>query len=143
MVECLTTTNQADKGIGGLASFSRLYFIALCNRCAISPLYQNPTVIPTASSLQKTPMLNRSVLLYPALCLVVLTLAGVKRTPKTYHVYFLGGQSNMDGYGYVCGLPEALQGTVPDVMIFHGNTSPDNAEVDGRGLWTTLRPGPW
>ncbi len=89
----------------------------------------------------QTPMRNISLLLYPTLCLVVLTLAGLKPPPKTYHVYFLGGQSNMDGYGYVRDLPEDLQGPVPGVMIFHGNTSPDSAAADGRGLWATLRPG--
>lgn len=60
---------------------------------------------------------------------------------KTYKVYFLGGQSNMDGYGYVRDLPSDLNNPIEDVMIFHGNTSPDGAEVDGRGMWTQLRPG--
>jgi hypothetical protein len=58
-----------------------------------------------------------------------------------YHLYFLGGQSNMDGYGYVEELPPEAAGPVKGVMIFHGNTSPDGAAVDGRGLWAELRPG--
>ena len=59
----------------------------------------------------------------------------------TYDLYFLGGQSNMDGYGHIEELPPEAAGPVKGVMIFHGNTSPDDAAVDGRGLWAELRPG--
>lgn len=59
----------------------------------------------------------------------------------TYDLYYLGGQSNMDGYGHVEDLPAALRGPVSGVMVFHGNTSPDGAPVDGRGVWAELRPG--
>jgi hypothetical protein len=59
----------------------------------------------------------------------------------TYDLYYLGGQSNMDGYGYVKELPSEAAGPVKGVMIFHGNTSPDDASVDGRGLWAELWPG--
>jgi hypothetical protein len=58
-----------------------------------------------------------------------------------YGLYYLGGQSNMDGHGSVEDLPTDLLGTVSGVMIFHGNTSPDGAPVDGRGVWSELRPG--
>ena len=60
---------------------------------------------------------------------------------KTYRVYFLGGQSNMDGYGYVNKLPQDLNQPVPGVMIFHANPAPDGVPVDGRGIWSTLKPG--
>jgi len=59
----------------------------------------------------------------------------------TYDLYYLGGQSNMDGYGSVKELPPEAAGPVQGVMIFHGNTSADGAAVDGRGLWAELRPG--
>jgi len=59
----------------------------------------------------------------------------------TYNLYFLGGQSNMDGYGHVEELAPDAAEPVKGVMIFHGNTSPDDAAVDGRGLWAELRPG--
>jgi len=36
---------------------------------------------------------------------------------KTYQVYFLGGQSNMDGYGYTRDLPDDLKQSVPGVRI--------------------------
>ena len=58
-----------------------------------------------------------------------------------FYVYFLGGQSNMDGYGYVNQLPENLAADQSDVWIFHGNTSADGQPVDGRGVWSPLKPG--
>jgi iduronate 2-sulfatase len=60
---------------------------------------------------------------------------------KEYRVYYLGGQSNMDGYGFVKELPPDPAEPVEGVMIFHGNTAPDGAAVDGRGVWSVLRPG--
>ncbi len=59
----------------------------------------------------------------------------------TYKVYFLGGQSNMDGFGYVAELPNELQAPVPGVMIFHGNPVADDTEGGGRGVWSQLKPG--
>jgi hypothetical protein len=59
----------------------------------------------------------------------------------TYDLYYLGGQSNMDGFGYTNELPAEAAVPVEGVMIFHGNSSPDDAEIDGRGLWAELRPG--
>jgi len=58
-----------------------------------------------------------------------------------FYLYYLGGQSNMDGYGKVAELPEPERGEVPSVPIFHGNTAADGVAVDGRGVWETLRPG--
>ena len=85
----------------------------------------------------------RSSLCHRAFLLVA--LVALLRTPaleaKTFKLYYLGGQSNMDGYGYVKELPEPLQGPVKNVMIFQGNTAPDGVDVDGRGLWAELRPG--
>ena len=74
------------------------------------------------------------------LFLVTSTTGQITRATD-YHVYFLGGQSNMDGYGYVNQLPEELAQPQEDVMIFHGNTSPDNKAIDGKGLWAKLKPG--
>jgi len=58
-----------------------------------------------------------------------------------FHVYYLGGQSNMDGYGYVEQLPDELSQPLEDVPMFHGNTSADGAAVDGKGVWANLQPG--
>ena len=47
----------------------------------------------------------------------------------------------MDGYGYTKDLPAEINNQVPGVFIFHGNSSADGMEVDGKGIWTTLRLG--
>ena len=60
---------------------------------------------------------------------------------KDFHVYYLGGQSNMDGYGHVKELPKELSGGVPQVWIFHGNTSADGTPADGNGKWSPLNVG--
>ncbi len=76
----------------------------------------------------------------PLLVLVALA-ASTPAWAETYHVYYLGGQSNMDGYGYVRELPADLKGPVKGVYIFHGNPQPDGVAVDGRGVWAELQPG--
>ena len=60
---------------------------------------------------------------------------------KDYHVYYLGGQSNMDGYGKVSELPDDLKDGVPGVWMFHGNMGLDGKPADGRGLWSPLKAG--
>lgn len=80
---------------------------------------------------------------WPSL-LPFLLLSGVfapSAEATTYDLYYLGGQSNMDGFGYVEELPPEAAGPVSGVMIFHGNTGLDGEPVDGRGKWTELRPG--
>ncbi|MEM6347648.1 MAG: sialate O-acetylesterase [Bacteroidota bacterium] len=79
----------------------------------------------------------RNVLLFLSLSVCFLTLKA-----KTYRLYYLGGQSNMDGYGYNKDLPAEMQAPMDNVMIYHGNPAKDNAkQADGRGMWQTLRPG--
>jgi len=58
-----------------------------------------------------------------------------------YKLYYLGGQSNMDGFGYVKDLQGQDAEPVKGVMIFHGNQGLDGKPVDGRGIWTELKPG--
>ncbi|HCC71697.1 MAG TPA: hypothetical protein DEQ09_11175 [Bacteroidales bacterium] len=60
---------------------------------------------------------------------------------KEYKLFYLGGQSNMDGYGYVSDLPGDLSGTFENVWIFHGNSMPDDTVIGGEGIWALLRPG--
>lgn len=60
---------------------------------------------------------------------------------KDYHLYYLGGQSNMDGYGMVSELPEQLKATSTDVMIFQGSTTEDGKPATGLGIWAPLQPG--
>ena len=72
---------------------------------------------------------------------LILVATGTSACAKDFHVYYLGGQSNMDGHGYVDKLPADLAKTLDSVPVFHGNTSPDESPVDGKGLWTKLKPG--
>ncbi|MFK7777963.1 MAG: sialate O-acetylesterase [Gimesia sp.] len=82
-------------------------------------------------------------LVYVVLALIILqfSLSAESVCAKTYRVYFLGGQSNMDGYGFVKALPQNLKQPISDVMIFHANPAADGVPVDGRGIWSTLQPG--
>jgi hypothetical protein len=73
--------------------------------------------------------------------LAAVLLACSAASAKDYDLYYLGGQSNMDGFGYVKELPSEQNAPVPGVMIYHGNMAADGAEVDGRGVWSVLRPG--
>ena len=50
--------------------------------------------------------------------------------PAPLQVYLLAGQSNMDGYGYVTGLPPSLQVAQGDVRLFWS----------GLGAWSDLAP---
>lgn len=78
----------------------------------------------------------------------VLALAPLMAVPaaveaKVYRLYYLGGQSNMNGVGLTADLPEELHQPVAGVMIYEGATGPDGvAPVNGRGRWDILEPGP-
>ena len=60
---------------------------------------------------------------------------------KDFHVFYLGGQSNMDGFGYTKDLPAELNKPVDGVWIFHGNMAGDGVPLDGKGIWAKLQPG--
>lgn len=79
-------------------------------------------------------------LVYLFLMSVVMTSAQQKG--DEFLLFFLGGQSNMEGYGYVKELPDSLTKKMKDVYIFHGNNVVDGTETGGGdGLWTKLKPG--
>jgi hypothetical protein len=77
--------------------------------------------------------------LLPSLLFTVLTAAIL--SGKDYHLYYLGGQSNMDGYGFVKELPEDLQKPSCGTWIYHGNMRGDLQPLDGKGMWSKLQPG--
>ncbi len=58
-----------------------------------------------------------------------------------FDVYFLGGQSNMEGFGRVSELPDSESGSVEGVYIFQSTPQPDQEAINGEGVWATLRPG--
>ena len=78
----------------------------------------------------------------PALLLVFLGLA-LSSSAKEFRLYYLGGQSNMDGYGKISELPKRFKSEkdYKDVYIFHGNMGLDGQKPDGRGAWLQLKPG--
>lgn len=61
--------------------------------------------------------------------------------PDTFRVYYLGGQSNMDGYGYNKDLPEVLKKNNKKVWIFQGNSLGDDLPHGGLGIWAPLQAG--
>lgn len=63
------------------------------------------------------------------------------QTPTEYQVFFLGGQSNMEGFGFNADLSAAERASPSHVMIFHGNMVEDGKPDGGIGIWAPLRPG--
>ncbi|UAM97150.1 sialate O-acetylesterase [Polaribacter litorisediminis] len=60
---------------------------------------------------------------------------------ETFRLFFLGGQSNMEGHGLNSELPDSLSNTNQNVWIFHGMSAPDENENGGLGKWDHLKPG--
>jgi len=73
--------------------------------------------------------------------LLISLLAQGLAAQDTLLLFYLGGQSNMDGYGYLRELPDHLDQTFSDVWIFHGNSTPDGTPGGGKGIWAPLKPG--
>lgn len=71
----------------------------------------------------------------------LLVLVAASAHGSDYQLYFLGGQSNMDGYGHVAELPETYRGTVDAVRIFHGQPVKDGLPAEVPGKWAPLQPG--
>ncbi len=76
-----------------------------------------------------------------SLALITLGLVTNAVGAAEYDLYFLGGQSNMDGYGHNAELPDTLQGQVDGAWIFTGNPVGDDEPAGGLGLWAPLEPG--
>ncbi len=72
---------------------------------------------------------------------IVVFMCVAQSEATDYKLYYLGGQSNMDGFGYVKDLQGQNAEPVKGVMIFHGNQGLDGQSADGRGVWTELKPG--
>lgn len=59
----------------------------------------------------------------------------------TFRMFYLGGQSNMEGFGFVRDLPAGLSQPMQDVYIFDGRRGGDGESGLGIGKWEQLRPG--
>ena len=56
-------------------------------------------------------------------------------------VFYLGGQSNMEGYGFNKDLPKDLNKPFKNVFIYEGNPAGDHQLNGGLGKWEVLKPG--
>ena len=79
--------------------------------------------------------------IFVILCLLSFGSFAQKQKTEIIKVFYLGGQSNMDGYGFNTDLPKSLKKPIKDVWIFHGNPSPDEQKNGGLGIWEMLKPG--
>jgi hypothetical protein len=59
----------------------------------------------------------------------------------TFLLFYLGGQSNMDGFGYNRDLPKPMAGKMKDVWIFTGQSAEDGDSGGGQGIWAPLQAG--
>ncbi|PIX14049.1 MAG: hypothetical protein COZ74_04100 [Flavobacteriaceae bacterium CG_4_8_14_3_um_filter_31_8] len=73
--------------------------------------------------------------------LVFCSLAIAQDKTETVRLFFLGGQSNMDGFGYNKDLPDSLKTNFENVFIFHGNPAIGGELDGGLGIWEKLKPG--
>lgn len=82
--------------------------------------------------------MGRHLIIAAALVCLLVPFA-VKATD--YKLYFLGGQSNMEGFGFNEDLPPESRATSDRVMIFAGQMAFDNETHGGVGVWAPLAPG--
>ncbi len=80
-------------------------------------------------------------LLIPYVLFFSITVFSQEVKKDSIRLFYLGGQSNMDGYGYNSKLPDSLNKVFKDVYIFHGNPVGDNEKNGGDGIWSNLKPG--
>ncbi|PKQ46514.1 sialate O-acetylesterase [Confluentibacter flavum] len=84
--------------------------------------------------------MNRTALTFITL---LLPLFGIcqKIERDSIRVFYLGGQSNMSGFGKNSELPDSITSNFNNVWIFQGNPAPDENESGGLGIWTEITPG--
>lgn len=84
--------------------------------------------------------MNKNILII-AICLLPTLVISQQMKNDTIRVFYLGGQSNMNGFGYNSELPDSLKVEFKNVWIFQGNPAPDDNPTGGAGAWDTLKPG--
>ena len=75
-----------------------------------------------------------------ALATLLLTCNSSKEL-DIWKVYYFGGQSNMDGYGFNDQLPDSLKKKIPNSMIFNGKRDNEGSPNGGIGIWSPVEPG--
>jgi len=89
----------------------------------------------------KQKIMQQKLLLF---CLIgLVSLSGISQNieKETFRLFFLGGQSNMEGHGLNTELPDSLSSTNKNVWIFHGFPIGDGNQKGGLGKWDNLKPG--
>ena len=85
--------------------------------------------------------MRRSVFVLLAILLFPLIVFSQKKEVDTIRLFYLGGQSNMNGFGYNSDLPDSLNQQFENVWIFSGNPVGDGQQNGGLGKWELLKPG--
>ena len=86
--------------------------------------------------------MQKSTRLFALIGLVMFSIGcTMSDEPTTYKLYFLGGQSNMEGFGFIDQLPDNAATESQDVVIFAGQMALDNETHGGVGTWRPLQPG--
>ncbi|WP_462180164.1 hypothetical protein [Pseudoalteromonas gelatinilytica] len=75
------------------------------------------------------------------LALCALLAMSTQSKANDYLLYFMGGQSNMEGFGFNKDLPAQYKKPVENTLLFFGNPVADDALNGGKGVWTNLMPG--
>ena len=86
-------------------------------------------------------MMKNIIFLFFTIFIISCGSSDIFQKTDVWKVYYLGGQSNMDGYGFNSELPESLSTTFSNVMIFDGNRINDKQIGGGKGKWSSLKPG--
>jgi hypothetical protein len=89
----------------------------------------------------KQQIMQQKLLLFCLIGLVSSSGIGQNIEKETFRLFFLGGQSNMEGHGLNAELPDSLSGTNENVWIFHGFPIGDGNQKGGLGKWDNLKPG--
>ena len=75
------------------------------------------------------------------ICLSIHFFSCENKEQEVWKVYYFGGQSNMDGFGYNSELPDSLNGIIENAMIFDGNRDNEGNPNGGIGIWAPIEPG--
>lgn len=89
----------------------------------------------------KQKIMQQKLLLFCAISLCSWSVMSQNFEKELFRLFFLGGQSNMEGHGLNTELPDSLSGTNKNVWIFHGFPIGDGNQKGGLGKWDNLKPG--
>jgi hypothetical protein len=80
---------------------------------------------------------------FPLFAIGLISLIGISQNLEKdrFRLFFLGGQSNMEGHGLNTELPDSLSTMTENVWIFHGYPTGDGNQKGGLGKWDNLKPG--